>query len=120
MEKRDSFRELLGIKLLEAKDGYAKMSLTLTKQHMNLHGFTHGGVIFALADCAFAEATNYGDNKAVAVQVSINYLKPSREGDLLTAEATRVSDGKTTGLYQVTVCSQEKTVALFQGLAFKK
>src|SRR3990170_3494104 len=88
MEKRDSFRELLGIKVLEIKDGYAKMSIRITKEHTNLHGLTHGGIIFALADCAFAEATNFGNNKAVAVQVSINFIKPSSSGDTLTAEAT--------------------------------
>jgi acyl-CoA thioesterase len=60
MEKHDSFRELLGIKVLEIRDGYAKMSIKITKEHTNLHGLTHGGIIFALADCAFAEATNFG------------------------------------------------------------
>lgn len=119
MEKHDFFRELLGIKVLEVKDGYAKMSITLTKEHMNIHGFTHGGVIFALADCAFAEATNFGENKAVAVQVSINFIKPSSEGDVLMAEATRVSDGKTFTLYNVTVSKENKVLALFSGLAYK-
>jgi len=90
------------------------------KIHLNALGFTHGGAVFSLADYAFAQACNFGDNVAVALQVSINFLRPSVEGDTLTAEATRVSDGKTTGLYQVTVRNQEKTVALFQGLAFKK
>ncbi len=83
-------------------------------------GFTHGGAIFSLADYAFAHACNFGDNVAVAVQVSINFLKPSVEGDVLVAEAERVSDGKTTGLYQVTVKNGEKMVAFFTGLAFKK
>ena len=62
----------------------------------------------------------YGDNVAVAVQVSINFLKPSVEGDILTAEALRVSDGKTMGLYHVTVKKKDKLVAFFSGLAFKK
>jgi acyl-CoA thioesterase len=115
----DHFRELLGVKVIEVKDGYAKMSLTITKEHMNFVGFTHGGVIFALADCAFAEAVNFGDKQAVAVQVSINYLKPSSEGDILTAEATRISEGKTFVLVNVTVSKENKPVALFQGLAYK-
>ena len=119
MEKSDSFRELLGIKVLEIKDGYAKMSIRIAKGHTNLHGLTHGGIIFALADCAFAEATNFGDNKAVAVQVSINFVKPSEEGDVLTAEALRVSEGKTFSLYNVTVTKENKVLALFTGLAYK-
>ncbi len=119
MEKHDSFRELLGVTVLDVKDGYAKLSMLVTKEHINIHGFTHGGVIFALADCAFAEATNYGNNKAVAVQVSINFVRPSGEGDTLMAEANRVSDGKTFSVYSVTVSKENKTLALFSGLAYK-
>jgi acyl-CoA thioesterase len=119
MEKRDYFRELLGIKVLEVKEGYAKMSMKVGKEHTNFVGFTHGGVIFALADCAFAEATNFGDRKAVAVQVSINFIKPTSEGDTLTAEASLASEGKTFLLYDVAVTKDDKLVALFTGLAYK-
>jgi acyl-CoA thioesterase len=120
MKGTDYFAEELGIKLVEARDGYAKVSMKVEKNHTNALGFTHGGAIFSLADYAFAQACNYGDNVAVAVQVNINFLKPSVEGDTLTAEAVRVSDGKTMGLYHVTVKNQEKMVAFFSGLAFKK
>jgi len=95
------------------------MSLKINKQHINAVGFTHGGVLFALADCAFAEAVNFGDNQAVAVQVSINYLRPTTEGDVLTAEANTVSDGKTLALCSVTIQKEDKDVALFSGLAYK-
>lgn len=117
--KDDYFRKSLGIKVLEVKDGYAKMSLNISKQHTNFAGFTHGAVLFALADCAFAEAVNFGDKKAVAIQVSINYLRPTSEGDILTAEATTVSDTKTLALCHVAIRKQEKDVALFTGLAYK-
>jgi acyl-CoA thioesterase len=116
---KDLFRVILGIQIVEVKDGYAKLSLKITKNHINSLGAAHGGVIFSLADCAFAEACNYGDNVAVAIQVSINYLKPAFEGDTLTAEAVRVSDGKTLGLYHVTISKPDKKIAVFSGLAFK-
>jgi acyl-CoA thioesterase len=119
MEKNDSFRELLGIKILEVKDGYAKMSMTIAKEHTNIHGFTHGGIIFSLADCAFAEVTNFGSNKAVAVQVSINFIRPTQAGDTLTAEATRASEGKTFSICNISVSKENKLVALFTGLAYK-
>jgi acyl-CoA thioesterase len=119
MKKNDNFRESLGIEILEAKDGYSKMSLKIGKEHTNFVGFTHGGVIFALADCAFAEAVNFGDKRAVAVQVSINFIKPSSEGDVLTAEATTISEGKTFALCKITVRKGDKEVALFTGLAYK-
>ena len=120
MKGKDHFADALGIQLVEASDGHAKVEMKVEKNHTNALGYTHGGAIFSLADYAFAQACNYGDNVAVAVQVSINFLKPSAEGDVLTAEAERISDGKTTGLYQVTVKSGDKMVAFFTGLAFKK
>ncbi|UCC58959.1 MAG: hotdog fold thioesterase [Candidatus Bathyarchaeum sp.] len=119
MRGNDYFRELLGIKVVVAKDGYSKMSLKITKEHTNFVGFTHGGVIFALADCAFAEAVNFGDKRAVAVQVSINFVRPSSEGDVLTAEAKTISEGKTFALCSITVRKENKEVALFTGLAYK-
>jgi acyl-CoA thioesterase len=91
----------------------------VTENHLNFVGFTHGGAIFALADCAFAEAVNFGENRAVAVQVSINYLKPSGEGDILTAEASVVSGTKTFLLCSINVTKENKSVALFTGLAYK-
>ena len=117
--KDDYFREFLGVKVIEAKDGYSKMSLKISKKHTNFVGFTHGGVIFALADCAFAEAVNFGEKKAVAVQVSINFIKPSTEGDVLTAEAKTISEGKTFALCRITIRKEDKEVALFSGLAYK-
>jgi acyl-CoA thioesterase len=119
MEKHDFFRELLGIKVVEAKEGYAKLTMQVSKEHLNFVGSTHGGAIFALADCAFAEAVNFGENKAVAVQVSINYLKPSTEGDTLTAEARVVSESRTFAVCGVNVTKEGKPVALFTGLAYK-
>ena len=120
MKGKDNFCELLGIHSLEVKDGYAKLAMTVTKEHTNALGYTHGGVIFSFADCAFAEASNYGDKVAVAVQVSINFLRPTVKGDTLTAEAVRISDGKTFGVYSITVRKEEKTVAVFNGLAYKQ
>jgi acyl-CoA thioesterase len=116
----DNFREHLGIKRIDVKDGYAKMEMKVTKEHTNSLGFTHGGAIFSFADCAFAEASNFGDNVAVAVQVNINFLRPTKEGDLLVAEAVRVSDGRTFGLYNIMVRKEEKIVAVFSGLACKQ
>jgi acyl-CoA thioesterase len=120
MKGTDHFAQTLGIEILESKDGYSKACMKIEKNHTNALGFTHGGAIFSLADYAFALACNFGDNVAVAVQVDIKFLKPTVEGDILTAEATKVSEGKTTGLYQVIVRKEDKIVAVFSGLAFKK
>lgn len=120
MKGTDYYAEYLGIKLLESKDGYCKVTMQVQKNHTNAYGMTHGGVLFSLADYAFAQACNYGENMAVALQASINYLKATSEGDVLTAEAQRVSEGRTTGLYHVTVRKDETAVAFFSGVAYKK
>jgi acyl-CoA thioesterase len=120
MKGKDYFRELIGAQVLEVKEGYAKVTMTIGQQHLNFVGVTHGGAIFSLADCAFAEAANTGEKVAVAVQISINYVKPTFEGDILNAEAVRVSEGKTFGLYNITVRKEEKIVAVFSGLVYKQ
>ena len=120
MKGIDNFREFMEIQTTEVKDGYAKMVMKVLKKHTNSLGFTHGGAIFSLADCAFAEASNYGDKVAVAVQVSINFLRPTSEGDILVAEAVRISESKTLGLYTITVKKEEKIVSVFQGLAYRQ
>jgi len=120
VKRTDNFRELLDIQVVEVKENYAKMSMKVTKAHLNIHGKTHGGVVFSLADCAFAEAVNSGGTVAVAVQVNINFLRPSSEGDTLVAEAVRVSEGRTFGLYNITVRNEDKIVAVFSGLAYKQ
>ncbi len=118
MRNSDYFRESLGIKVLAAKDGYSKMSLKIRKEHTNFVGYTHGGVVFALADCSFAEAVNFGDKRAVAIQVSINFIKPSSEGDVLTAEEMTISEGRTFVLCRVIVRKEDNEIALFSGLAY--
>ncbi len=119
MKGTDYFRKLVGAEILDAKDGYAKVTLKITREHTNSAGMTHGGVIFALADCAFAEAVNFGDKQAVAVQVSINFLKPSSEGDALVAEAVRISEGKNFSLCDVKVSKENRLIASFSGLAYR-
>lgn len=119
MKDTDYFREHLGVKVVDAKDGYAKVSMKIAKEHTNSVGMTHGGVVFALADFAFAEAVNFGEKQAVAVQVSINFIRPSSEGDVLTAEAVRISEGKKFALCDVKITKENKLIASFSGLAYK-
>ncbi len=116
----DYFGKLVGIKIIDVKDGYAKASLKVTRNHVNLTGVAHGGAIFTLADCAFSEAANFGEKEAVAIQADINFLKPSFEGDILTAEAVRMSEGKKFGLYQITVYKVGKIIAVFSGRVYRK
>ena len=120
MMANDLFSQFLGIEILDVKEGYSKIKMTVRKEMINGFGIVHGGIAFALSDSAFAFACNNRNVLSVALDTSINFLKPVNVGDILTAEAKELHNGKSTGLYQVTVTNQHNhTVALFKGTCFR-
>ena len=120
MMKNDLFSQWLGIEVLDVKDGYSKIKMTVRKEMINGFGIVHGGIAFSLSDSAFAFACNNRNNLSVALDTSINFTKPVHVGDVLTAEAKELHNGKSTGLYHITVTNQkDHTVALFKGTCFR-
>ena len=120
MLKKDLFSQWLGISLIEIKEGYSKIKMTVRPEMINGFGIVHGGITFSLADSAFAFACNNRNILSVALDTSINFLKPVHVGDLLTAEAIELHNGKSTGLYHITITNQSKhTVAVFKGTCFR-
>lgn len=118
--KTDAFSNWLGISIIELKEGYSKIQMTVRPEMMNGLGIIHGGIAFSLADSAFAFACNGRNNLSVALDNSINYLKPVYPGDIIVAEATEIHNGRSTGLYQVTMSNQHgHTVAIFKGTCFR-
>ena len=118
--KDDLFSQWLGIQIIEIKEGYSKLKMTVRNEMMNGLGIIHGGIAFSLADSAFAFACNSRNNLSVALDTSINFLKPVHPGDELTAEAKEIHNGKSTGLYQITITNQRNhTVAIFKGTCFR-
>ena len=116
MFSRDAASQGLGMKLVEIRPGYARMTMPVRSDMLNGHQTCHGGFIFALADSAFAFACNSHNHTTVGAGCTIDYLAPGRMDDLLTAEAVeRTLVGKT-GIYDVTVSNQEgKMIATFRG-----
>ena len=107
-----------GITIEEAREGYARVRMTVTAAMLNGHGTVHGGMIFALADTAFAYACNSRNVKSVAAQASIVYLEPAREGDVLVAEAEERALVGRSGVYAVTVRSEDgRAIAEFTGFS---
>ena len=96
--------------------GHATVTMTVRPDMVNGHRICHGGLVFTLADSAFAFACNsYGDN-TVAAGAAIEFLLPAREGDLLRAVATERWRAGRTGIYEIEVTNQRgETVALFRG-----
>jgi len=117
---RDLFSQWLGIEVLEIREGYAKTKMTVRKEMINGLGIVHGGIAFSLADSTFAFACNNRNQLSVALDTSINFLKPINVGDVITAESREIHNGKSTGLYQIEIMNQhDHVVALFKGTCFR-
>ncbi len=120
MMKDDLFSQWLGITVIEITEGYSKITMTVRQEMMNGLGIVHGGICFSLADSAFAFACNNRNNLSVALDTSINFTKPVHVGDVLIAEAKELHNGRSTGLYHITVTNQHNhVVALFKGTCFR-
>ena len=120
MLKDDLFSQWLKIEVIEITEGHSKIKMTVRKEMINGLGIVHGGITFSLADSAFAFACNNRNVLSVALDTSINFLKPVQVGDILIAEAKELHNGKSTGLYQVSISNQQQhLVALFKGTCFR-
>jgi acyl-CoA thioesterase len=118
--KNDKFAERTNIELLSVSPGQARAKMTLHPHHLNGYGTVQGGAIFTLADFAFAAASNSHGKVAVAINVSITFMKAGTTGTLW-AEAKEVSKNIKLGSYTVEVKDdQGELVAVFQGLAYRK
>ena len=120
MMQNDLFSQWLGIEVLEIKEGYSKIKMVVRKEMVNGLGITHGGIAFALADSAFAFACNNRNNFSVALDTAINFIKPVHEGEELIADAKEIHNGKSTGLYHISITNQrDHIVAFFKGTCFR-
>jgi acyl-CoA thioesterase len=120
MMQHDQFSQWLGIEVLEIKEGDSRIRMTIREEMINGFGVTHGGIAFSLADSAFAFACNNRNNLSMALDTSINFTKATKPGDTLTAEAKELHNGRTTGLYLITVLNQNnEQVAHFKGTCFR-
>ena len=116
MYGRDRASQSLGMVLDETRPGYARVRMAVRGDMLNGHGTCHGGIVFALADSAFAFACNSHGVVTVAAGCSIEFIAPAREGDVLVAVAEeRVREGRN-GVYDVDVTrSSGELLASFRG-----
>ena len=120
MMKGDSAARMLGITLDSVSPGRACMSMVVRDDMLNGHGICHGGIIFALADTAFAYACNSRNERTVALSCVINFTTSGAPGDALSAVAQETSLGNRTGVYDVEIKNQSgKVVAFFRGTSYK-
>lgn len=116
----DKFAQLLGIELAEVGPGHAVARMPVTDDLKNSLGIVHGGATFALADLAFAAASNSHGRVAVAINVSIAYVAAGT-GSMLTATARETSLTPKLATYTVTIADDSgETVAIFDGMVYRK
>jgi acyl-CoA thioesterase len=106
----------LGMRLEEVNPGTARLRMRVRQDMVNGHGICHGGIVFALADSAFAVACNTYNAVTVAAAASIDFLAPARTDDELTAQARELWRSKRSGIYEIVVANQRgEPIALFRG-----
>ncbi|MEJ8866288.1 hydroxyphenylacetyl-CoA thioesterase PaaI [Pseudomonas jessenii] len=118
--QRDAASQAMGMRLLSAGPGCARVGMTVRADMIQGHGTCHGGYLFALADSAFAFACNSYNEATVAIGCSIDYIAPARLGDTLNADCIEQSRSGRTGNYDVRIENQQgQLIALFHGKSYK-
>ena len=115
MWKEDDASKGLGMAIVEIKPGQATLSMTVQPHMVNGQRIAHGGFIFTLADSAFAFACNSHNQKSVAAQGDITFIRPGKLGDVLVATAREISRSGRAGIYDVRVTAGEEVIAEFRG-----
>jgi acyl-CoA thioesterase len=117
---RDRASQALGMRLEAVRPGWARVVMAVRADMLNGHRVCHGGLVFALADSAFAFACNSYNETTVAAAGAIDFLGGAREGDELTAEASELWRTRRNGIYEITVSNQRgERVALFRGRSYR-
>jgi acyl-CoA thioesterase len=115
MWQEDDASQGLGMEIIRVGPGEAVLTMTVTPQMVNGHGIAHGGFIFLLADSAFAFACNSHNERAVAAQCNISFIKPGKLGDRLVATAWEISKTGRSGIYDVRVTVDDTAIAELRG-----
>jgi acyl-CoA thioesterase len=115
MWKDDDASQGLGMEILDVKAGQATLAMTVKPHMVNGHGIAHGGFIFLLADSTFAFACNSHNERAVAAQCNISFIKPGKLGDRLVATAKEISWAGRSGIYDVRVTVDGVAIAELRG-----
>src|SRR3984893_11999171 len=115
MWKEDDASQGLGMEILQVKPGEATLTMTVKPHMVNGHGIAHGGFIFLLADSAFAFACNSHNERTVAAQCNITFIRPGKLGDRLIATAREISRTGRSGIYDVRVTVDDTAIAELRG-----
>ena len=120
MYDNDAFSQWLGIEVVEVKDGYCELKMTVRKEMLNGFQIAHGGIAYSLADSALAFASNSHGRKSLSVETSISHTVSVKEGNVLTANTEELSLSDKIGVYHITITNQDnQEVAYFKGTVYR-
>ncbi len=116
----DEFARQNGIEIIEIREGYARTQVQIEPRHLNAGGSVQGGLLFTLADLAFAAATNSHGSLTVTTSANITFLHGTREG-IITAEAQEVMNHHRLPFVEVRITDAEgRLLAMFTGSGYRK
>jgi acyl-CoA thioesterase len=119
MLEKDAFSAWLGLQIDEVKAGFCKLHFTVRADMLNGFSVIHGGALFSASDSAFAFACNSHGRITLALEVSINFTRPAKTGEILTVTANEIYLGNKTGVYDIrTINEAGELVAVFKGTAY--
>jgi len=119
--KKDKYAQMLGITIENVEEGYAEVTMNVTENMLNFHGTTNGGVIFSLADVAFACASNSYGTTAVGITMTMHYMKAGTVNEKMKAVAKEDTKSNRLGLYRIEVFNeQDELIALAEGMVYRK
>ena len=122
MMGKDAFSQWLGIKVLEVREGFCKLEMSIRQDMLNGFGIAHGGISYSLADSALAFASNSWGRKSVSIETSVSHTKSLVLNDEIIAIASSENQSEKLGHYKVKICFKNDTdsvVALFTGIVYK-
>lgn len=120
MLENDPFSQWMGVKVLEVREGYCKITCPVKEEMLNGFKVTHGGILFSLADSALAFSSATYGRVALAIDNNISFLKKTTAGDTITAESECISLTHKTGVFQIRITnSDDELVALMKGTVYR-
>ncbi|WP_085992294.1 hotdog fold thioesterase [Oceanobacillus senegalensis] len=118
--KKDRYAEFLGIEIVDFSAGGATVQLKIEDHMLNAHATVHGGVLYTLADFAFALACNSYGKTSVGLSTTTHFMKSAEVGDIITARAMEVKRNHRTGFYRIVVESENEVIASIEAIAYRK
>lgn len=118
--KNDRFAAFLGAKIVEFGPGLAIVQTKVQENMLNAHSTAHGGLLYSIADYAFAIACNSYGRAAVGLSTTTNFMKSAFKEDVVIAKATEIRRNYRTGFYRIEIETNNETIASIEAIAYRK